>query len=75
MAKKKVGLVGERLDPPMTAKERRVLRQVQAAVSAVVAGFQFANDPGMRSMAAECSLIWSESTNRLVQAYRDGKEE
>lgn len=65
----------ERLDPPMTAKERKILRQVQSAVSGIVAMFQFAEDPGVRSMAAEVSLAFSENANRFVQAYRDGKVE
>lgn len=74
MAKVK-GVSAERLDPPMTAKERRILRQIQAVVSGAVGAFQFANDPGVRAMAAEASLIFSENAVRMVQAYRDGKEE
>lgn len=75
-AAKGLAISGEvKLNPPMTAKERKYLRQAMTGVNSIVAAFQFAEDPGVRSMASEIGLANSENSNRYVQAYRDGKEE
>lgn len=71
----KVKLVGERLDPPMTAKERSAIRRVKTALLAGVGLAYEARDPGIAGMAEEITIIFDESVNRLVQAYRDAKAE
>lgn len=67
--------MADKLNPPMTSKERALVRKFRAAISGVVGVFQFAEDPGVRAMAQEELTIFDENVNRRVQAYRDGKEE
>lgn len=73
---KGLAISGEvKLDPPMTRKEREIVRQYRAALMGIVGAFQFAKDTGVRSMALEEPMIFDENVNRRIQAYRDGKEE
>ena len=76
MAKKKVGMVkAERLDPPMTRKERTYVNRFRTAILVSTAYAREVRDPGVGPMADEISAIYEESVNRIVLAYRSGKEE
>lgn len=65
----------DRLDPPMTKKERELVRKFRTAISMAVGAFQFYEDGGIRAMAQEELAIFDENVNRRVQAYRDGKSQ
>lgn len=76
MAKKKAtraAVADDRLDPPITAKERTLLRRFRSAMSLAVNLSFEAKDPGVGSMAAEIEYQNNLLTNTYIQAYRDGK--
>lgn len=63
------------LDPPMTAKERNMVRRFRTSVGLAVSLSFEARDPGIGAMAAEIEYQNNLLVNNYIQAYRDGKAE
>ena len=74
-ARKAAGVKVEKLDPPMTAKERNIVRRFRSAMGLVVNISFELKDPGIAAMAAEIEYQNTQLVNTYIQAYRDGKEE
>ena len=81
MAKKKVRTVGAgsieivTLNPPMTAKERSMVRRFRTMLGLIVGGSFEVKDKGIASMTAEVEYSNGLLMANYIQAYRDGKEE